>query len=69
MYRSLLVATLILTSLAACGDQRSFGTASSGTDFGDYGYSDIYRYYGGPSAASQEVDAQRQADRHVTERR
>jgi len=69
MCRSLLVATLILTNLAACGDQRSFGTASSGTDFGDYGYSDIYRYYGGPSVASQEVDAQRQADRHVTERR
>ena len=69
MCRSLLVATLILPNLAACGDRRSFGTASSGTDFGDYGYSDIYRYYGGPSVASQGVDAQRQADRHVTERR
>jgi len=70
MYKSLLVAALVLTTLAACADQRSSpATASSKTEFGDYGYSDIYRYYGGPSAASQEVDAQRQADRHMTERR
>jgi hypothetical protein len=70
MYKSLLVTALILTSLAACSDQRgSLGTASAKTEFGDYGYSDVYRYYGGPSAATQESDAQRQADRHVTQQR
>ena len=39
------------------------------TDFGDFGYSDIYRYYGGPSAVSQQSDAQRQQDRPLTEPR
>ena len=69
-----LLAALILTTVAACGNQQ---TASSPTkriderqkEYGDFGYSDIYRYYGGPSAASQEADAQQQADQHMTERR
>ena len=69
-----LLAALILTIVAACGNQQ---TASSPThriderhkEYGDFGYSDIYRYYGGPSAVSQQSDAQRQADRHLTETR
>ena len=69
-----LLAALILTFVAACGNQQ---TASSPThriderqkEYGDFGYSDIYRYYGGPSAVSQQSDAQRQADRHLTETR
>jgi hypothetical protein len=69
-----LLAVLILMTVAACGSQQ---TASSPThriderhkEYGDFGYSDIYRYYGGPSAVSQQSDAQRQADQHMTERR
>ena len=69
-----LLAALILTTVAACGNQQ---TASSPTnriderhkEYGDFGYSDIYRYYGGPSAVSQQSDAQEQADQHMTERR
>jgi len=69
-----LLAALILMTVAACGSQQ---TASSPThridehhkEYGDFGYSDIYRYYGGPSAVSQQSDAQRQVDQHMTERR
>ncbi len=68
-----LLAALILATVAACGNPQ---TASSPThrideshkEYGDFGYSDIYRYYGGPSAVSQQSDAQRQADQHMTER-
>jgi len=38
-------------------------------EYGDFGYSDIYRYYGGPSAVSEQSEAQRQVDRHMTETR
>ena len=69
MYKGLVVAALVLSSLTACSDLRAPATASSRTEFGDYGYSDVYRYYGGPSAASQEADVQRQQDRHMTEKR
>lgn len=69
MYKGIVVAVLVLASLAACSDLRTPATASSRTEFGDYGYSDIYRYYGGPSAASQEADVQRRQDRHMTEKR
>jgi len=69
-----LLAALILTSVAACGDQHTASSPASQiderhTEFGDFGYSDIYRYYGGPSAVSQQSDAQRQADRRLTETR
>ena len=69
-----LFAALILTSVAACGDQHTASSPANRidehhTEFGDFGYSDIYRYYGGPSAVSQQSDAQRRADRHVTETR
>jgi hypothetical protein len=70
-----LLAALILTSVAACGDlHTASGPASRAderhqTEFGDFGYSDIYRYYGGPSAVSQQSDAQREADRQVTKAR
>jgi hypothetical protein len=69
-----LLAALILTTVVGCGDlHTASGPASRtdehNTDFGDFGYSDIYRYYGGPSAVSQQADAQRQQDRHMTERR
>ena len=69
-----LLAALILTTVAACGDQHTASSPANRiderhTEFGDFGYSDIYRYYGGPSAVSQQSDAQRQADRHMTERR
>lgn len=62
-----LLAALILTPLAACS---GVGTSSSPAsqaeerpEFGDFGYDNIYRYYGGPSAVSQQTDAQRQQDR------
>lgn len=69
-----LLSALILITAVGCSAQH---TASSPTnriderhaEFGDFGYSDIYRYYGGPSAVSQQSDAQRRADRHVTETR
>jgi len=69
-----LLAALILTSVAACGDQHTASSPANRiderhTEFGDFGYSDIYRYYGGPSAVSQQSDAQRQAERHLTETR
>lgn len=69
-----LVAALIFTTVAACGDQHTASGPANRIDerqaaFGDFGYSDVYRYYGGPAAASQQSDAQRQADQHVTERR
>ncbi len=63
MYKGLVVAALFLSNLTACSDLRPPASASSRTEFGDYGYSDIYRYYGGPSAASQEADVQRQQQR------
>lgn len=69
MYKAMALATLVLSSLAACSDGRAPATASSRTEFGEYGYSDIYRYYGGPSAASQESDAQRRQERDMTEKR
>jgi hypothetical protein len=69
MYKGMVFAVLVLSSLAACSDVRPPATASSRTEFGDFGYSDIYRYYGGPSAASQESNAERQTDRHMTEKR
>ena len=69
-----LLAALILTTVAACGDQHTASSPASRIDerhaeYGDFGYSDIYRYYGGPSAVSQQSDSQRQADRPVTETR
>ena len=69
MSKGIVLAALVLSSLAACSDVGAPATASSRTEFGDYGYNDVYRYYGGPSAASQESDAQRQQDRHMTEKR
>lgn len=69
LHKDIVVTALVLSSLAACSDLRAPATASSRTEFGDYGYSDIYRYYGGPSAASQEADVQRQQGRHITEKR
>jgi len=70
--KELLVLALVLTSVAACADLRSPGSAYSAGDrdqgFGDFGYSDVYRYYGGPSAVSQEGYVQRQQDRHLTEK-
>ena len=69
-----LLAALILTTVAACGDLHTASGPANRADerrpeFGDFGYSNIYRYYGGPSAVSQQSDAQRQADRHATESR
>ena len=69
-----LLAALILTTVAACGDQHTASSPANRIDerhkeYGDFGYSDIYRYYGGPSAVSQQSDAQRQADRRLTETR
>jgi hypothetical protein len=69
-----LLAALILTTVAACGNQQTATSPAHRIDerhkaYGDFGYSDIYRYYGGPSAVSQQSDAQRQADQHMTERR
>jgi hypothetical protein len=69
MSKGIVLAALILSSLAACSDVRAPATASSRTEFGDYGYNDIYRYYGGPSAASQEFDAQLRQDRDMVEKR
>jgi hypothetical protein len=69
MYKAMALAALVLSSLAACNDVRAPATASSRTEFGDYGYDDVYRYYGGPSAASQESDVQRRQDRDMTEKR
>ena len=69
-----LLAALILTTVASCGNQQTASSPAHRIDerhkeYGDFGYSDIYRYYGGPSAVSQQADAQRQADQHMTERR
>ena len=69
-----LLAALILTTAAACGNQQTASRPADRIDehhkeYGDFGYSDIYRYYGGPSAVSQQSDAQRQADRLLTETR
>lgn len=69
-----LLAALILTTVAACGDQHTAASPANRIDerhaeYGDFGYSDIYRYYGGPSAVSQQSDAQLQADRPMTETR
>jgi hypothetical protein len=69
----LLVLALVLTAVVACADLRtSPGSATSAADrdggFGNFGYGDIYRYYGGPSAVSQEVDVQREQDRRLTEK-
>jgi hypothetical protein len=69
-----LLAALILTIVAACGNQQTASSPAHRIDerhkeYGDFGYSDIYRYYGGPSAVSQQSDAQRQADQHMTEKR
>lgn len=71
--KRLLVLALALTSVVACADLRtSPGSANSGGDreegFGDFGYGDVYRYYGGPSAVSQENQVQRQQDRHLKEK-
>jgi hypothetical protein len=62
-----LLAALILTTSAACANQQTASSPANRIDerhkeFGDFGYSDIYRYYGGPSAVSQQSDAQRTAD-------
>ena len=69
-----LLAALILTSVGACGDLHTASGPATRADeghaeFGDFGYSNIYRYYGGPSAVSQQSAAQRQADRPMTETR
>lgn len=69
MSKGIVLAALILSSIAACSDVRPPATASSRTQFGDYGYHDVYRYYGGPSAASQESAAQLRQDRDMTEKR
>lgn len=58
--KKLLALALVFTSLAACGDLKSDpdSTESVGErheDFGDFGYDNVYRYYGGPSAVSQKV--------------
>jgi hypothetical protein len=72
----LLVPALILTSVVACADLRtSPGSANAADDrdegFGDFGYSDVYRYYGGPSAVSQENEVERREGqgRYATERK
>jgi len=69
-----LFAALILTTVAACADQHTASSPANRIDerhaeYGDFGYSDIYRYYGGPSAVSEQSEAQRQVDRHMTETR
>lgn len=69
-----LLSALILITVVGCGDQHTASSPANRIDerhaeFGDFGYSDIYRYYGGPSAVSQQSDAQRQAERHLTETR
>jgi hypothetical protein len=71
--KRLFVLALMLTSVVACADLRgSSGSANAADDrdegFGDFGYSDVYRYYGGPSAVSQENEVERQQgqDRYVT---
>ena len=61
-----------LATTAACGDNNNGPNAGSpsndhGPEFGDFGYSDIYRYYGGPSAVVQEFDAQRRQERRSTQ--
>ena len=70
---TLLVLALMLTPVVACADLRgSSGSANAADDrdagFGDFGYSNVYRYYGGPSAVSQENEVERQQGqgRHVT---
>lgn len=67
MIRTALVA-LVLATATACGDVTNGRNAGSPSDdhgpkFGDFGYSDIYRYYGGPSAVVQEFDAQERRKR------
>ena len=69
-----LLSALLLITVVGCGDQHTASSPANRIDephaeFGDFGYSDIYRYYGGPSAVSQQSDAPRQADQHMTERR
>ena len=72
--KRLLALALILLSAAACSDPHtSPGSAKSAAgnhkSIGDFDDSDVYRYYGGPSAASQKSDVQRRQDAHMTERR
>jgi len=69
-----LLSALILTTAAGCSDLHTASSPPHRIDerqaeFGDFGYNDIYRYYGGPSAVSQQSEAQRQADLHMTEKR
>lgn len=69
-----LLAALILTTVGACSDLHTASSPANranehNAEFGDFGYSDIYRYYGGPSAVSQQSDALRRQDQHTTERR
>jgi hypothetical protein len=46
----LLAAGLIVTMSACTVPYGNPSTAHSGGDFGDYGYSNLYRYYAGPAA-------------------
>ena len=71
-----LLPALVVTSVVACSSDLPPSTGSTksaigGVDegFADFGYSDIYRYYGGPAAVGQEVTLQRQQDQRLTEKR
>ena len=71
--KRLLALAFVFASVAACSDlQAGPGSAKSAGErhqgFGDFGYDNIYRYYGGLSAVSEKNTVQRQQDRHVTER-
>ncbi len=67
----LLVLALLPTSVAACAGPPTSSSAAPAADrdegFGDFGYSDVYRYYGGPSAVSEENEVKRQQGRQPTQ--
>ena len=63
--RCLLAIGLLIATVSGCANHIAASTVhhtkDETDDFGDFGYDDIYRYYGGPSAVSEEFDLHHRA--------
>jgi hypothetical protein len=60
--RCLLAVGLLIATVSGCANQNAAGradhTKDQTDDFGNFGYDNMYRYYGGLSAVSEEFDLQ-----------
>jgi hypothetical protein len=63
--RRLLAVGLLIATVGGCAGPIASTTVDHAKDqrddYGDFGYDDVYRYYGGPSVVSEEFDLQHHA--------